>query len=339
MFSAALHCYVLSGQATGSKSSLSFNFVPFRRLLILSSVMAIIANTVHAHGIRQSSVPFAILGRLFLGLANADILHRQFVVEFIPPSLIVAESARLFQCQVGGLVTGLFLGSLNELLPSRSVQYDVRSIQLSNWLMVILWTIQFSRILCGGRNPKDSRNNVYQTMHSGEMNQVEYLAVTGDSSDSSSASIEAPGPARLFHKSPETRARDNLVHRGAEEKLVSDVPGRSIRRVDTNSIRTATRRRGLRKVGTIAKRIRKLLSYNVALSVALALVVYTTFAQEILFTSCALITDKYFGWRGNVAGFFLGSLSVFILPIDLVCEQVARRYEERTTIKVCKWVG
>ena len=87
-------------------------------------------------------------------------------------------------------------------------------------------------------------------------------------------------------------------------------------------------------MGTIIKRIRRILSYNVALPVSLGLVVYTVFAQEVFFTSCALITDQYFLWRGNVAGFFLGALSVLILPIDFVCEQVARRYEERTTVKV-----
>jgi hypothetical protein len=164
-------------------------------------------------------------------------------------------------------------------------------------------------------------------MEIAEIDQVDYSALAGNSSDSS-VSDTAPGPARLFHRSPPRRELDAPTT--PDDKLVSDVPPtRVLRRTDTNG----TRRRRF-KFGTFVKRIRRIMAYNVAIPVTLALVVYTIFAQEVLFTSCALIADRYFGWRGNIAGFFLACLSILILPIDFVCEQVARRYEERTTIKV-----
>ena len=326
IFSAALQCLVLSGYSRENKP-LNFNFAPFRRLLIFSALTAVLGNIVHAHAISESSVPLAILGRLLLGLASADIVHRQFVVEFIPPSLIVAESARLCQFQVMGLATGLLLGSLNELVPFQSVGQLESSIQISNWLMVVLWTIQFSRLLCGDRKHASSKNKVYQTLDSDE---VICFANSEDSSDSSSESDAASGPAHLFHNPTETRVGDEMEQRQNEKKLVSDVPPRPFHRSEISSLR----RRGLRKVGVFMKRIRRILSYNVALPITLALVVYTTYAQEMFFTSCALITDLYFGWRGSFAGLFLGGLSVLILPIDFLCEKVARRYEERTTIKV-----
>jgi hypothetical protein len=326
LFSAALHCYLLSGH-TDAKS-VNFNFAPYRRLLLFSSVAAIAGNIVQAHGISQSSVPIAVIGRLVLGFGSADIVHRQFVVAFVPPSLIVAESARLFLLQVMGLISGLLIGSLVQLAPFRVVQYGVHSFQRSNWIMVVLWFIQFCHLLFGGRRTEGSKNKVYQKMKSGDIAEIDYQAIAVNSYDSSE-SDPAPGtPARLFHRSPETRARDEIV----KEAFVSEIqPTRSIRRTETSSVRRPRRR----KVMTLVKRVRRILAYNVAVPVTLALVVSAIFAQELLFTSCALIADRYFGWRGNVAGFFLGCISVMILPIDFACEQIARRYEERTTIKVC----
>ena len=45
-----------------------------------------------------------------MGFAASEIVHRQFVVCFIPDSLLVAESARLIQFQVSGQILGLLIG-------------------------------------------------------------------------------------------------------------------------------------------------------------------------------------------------------------------------------------
>ena len=45
-----------------------------------------------------------------MGFAASEIVHRQFVVCFIPDSLLVAESARLIQFQISGQILGLLIG-------------------------------------------------------------------------------------------------------------------------------------------------------------------------------------------------------------------------------------
>jgi hypothetical protein len=56
--------------------------------------------------------------------------------------------------------------------------------------------------------------------------------------------------------------------------------------------------------------------------------------MELFLTATPIITCRYFAWGGSQAGIMLGALSALILPVNLVCERIARVYEERTVIKV-----
>jgi hypothetical protein len=315
---------------TGHTNSVQgeLNVAPYKGLLIFSAISAIAGNVVQARGITKLSIPIVVLGRLLIGLSAADIVHRQFVVGFLHPSLIVAESARLVQFQAMGLVIGLFLGSLVELAPFRSVRYGVQSLQVANWIMAVCWFFHLCRLLLSTRSTKSQKSKVYESLEPHSPSKMDYVQ-TGHSSDSSDSDAITPGgPVRLFHQPPGMRDRDQAA---SDNALVPQLKSleRSLRRPEVVN----TQRPKKRKVVTLMKRLRKLMAYNVAVPVALALVVYTIFAQEVLFTSCALIADRYFAWRGNVAGFFLGCLAFMILPVDFICEQIARRYEERTTIK------
>lgn len=322
ILSTALQCYVLSGNSIKRKTS--HNIRPYRRLLLFSSFMAILGNVVSAHGIRKSSVPIVVLGRFLLGFGFADVVHRQFVVNFLPPYLIVSESSRLVQCQLMGIFTGLCLGSLTELIPFKLQRFGVRTVQVSNWLMTFLWLMQFFRIMCRFQQPVSSRRKINR----GSTDDLEHLATIDNRSDSSGSD---PAPSIFHHSGSDIRSGDG--NHEPERKLVPDIPLREAISLLHGPEVGGRKRRGFRRVKTFAKRIRKLLAYNVAVPVTLATVVYAIYAQEVLFTSCALITDRYFSWKGNIAGLFMGSLSVLILPIDFICEQIARRYEERTIIK------
>ncbi len=316
---AVFHCSILMGH-TNSKQG-EMNIIRYKRLLISSTICAICGNTVQALGVSRLSVPITVLGRFLIGLSAADIVHRQFVSAFLHPSLVVAESARLVHFQATGLVVGLFIGSLVESVPYRTVRYGVQFLQLPNWIMASFWFLHLSRLVFSTRRSKSQKNVAHENTRASSVDRVENMVV-GESSDSSSDSDPTPGgPARLYHQASGIHDRD--------ETVVSRMNERSIRRAEV-----ATKRRSRKQnIVALIRRLRKLTAYNIAIPVMLALAIYTTFAQEILFSSCALIADRYFYWRGSIAGFFLGCLSLLILPVDFVCEQVARRYEERTTIK------
>jgi hypothetical protein len=274
-----------------------------------------------------------ILGRFILGFSGAEIVHRQFIVCFLPASLIVAESARLVQFQASGQVFGLFVGSLMELCVAQVEPAHVGPIRAVNWFMMCLWTIHMLLIVAAvgkQQGAPDKAESDYNALDAFEGDDKE-AGEERDSSDSSHSDRETGPVSRLLQRS--SQLRDSSAAENDAEVDIPLVLSEMPRRKTSETLNKNARRVGLRRLTIFAKRIRRLLAFNVSIPISLSLIVYSVFAQEMFFSSCALITDRYFQWRGNAAGFFLGSLSVIVLPTDFFCEKITRRYEERTIVK------
>lgn len=321
LLAALVHCSILVGQADlkQKESNMSLH----KGVLIFSALCGISGNAVHALGISKLSVSLAVLGRFLIGFGAADIVHRQYVVSTLHPSLVVAESARLVHFKVAGQLIGLIIGSLVEIAPYKSIRYGVQPLQLPNWIMGCLWFIHVCRLILSTRDFKRSKSSACENIGSVTVEAMQDIAPEL-SPDSSSDSDPSPGgPVRLFHQPPGMRDQD--------ETVVSRI--KSLRGSNRRLEIVTTRRSRKQWAMGLFKRVRRLMASNIAVPVMLGLALYTTFAQELLFSSCALIVDRYFGWSGDIAGILLVSLAFLILPIDFVCEHIARRYEERTTIK------
>ena len=105
-------------------------------------------------------------------------------------------------------------------------------------------------------------------------------------------------------------------------------------RLDDLSQHVVENRKRFRALRTLTKRLRKFLMYKIALPVTLVLVVLTKITHEIFFTSCPIITFRYFRWSGSNAALFLGALSASVLLINYVCGTSTKTYDERSVIKV-----
>lgn len=291
-------------------------------------------------------------------------MSRQFVICFLPACLIVAESARLVQFQVTGQIMGLLIGSsagsfvktsseFNMALSSIVVENDApttnssmsaknfdplenmmsetRDSQLdalttANWFMVSLWLIYLVYILFGWRV---SSNESQLVMKKGEYSETDasdhgFNVNENDNSTDSSVSDQETGRAGLLHNTRDMGGDRNYAKGKSPNTTVKESGEKS-------SGPMRKRRQGIR---TFTKRIRKLMMYSIAIPVSLVVIVGTVFVQELLLSSCALITKSYFDWRGSFTGFFLALLSVILLPMDYFCEHLARRYEERFTVRV-----
>jgi hypothetical protein len=203
---------------------------------------------------------------------------------------------------------------------------QVQRLTAANWFMVLLWLIYLVYIVFGWKVDIAYDARKKETDDESTANFEGYANEEVDSSDSST---EETG--LLFQKS--SKLREISVegnYKEVETLLPSESPSDSRKGAE---LRSPSRKRK-RRIRTFTKRIRKLMLYSIAIPVSLVLIVCTVFAQEVLFSSCALITKCYFQWRGSVTGLFLASLSVMLLPMDYVCEQITRRYEERSTVKV-----
>lgn len=79
--------------------------------------------------------------------------------------------------------------------------------------------------------------------------------------------------------------------------------------------------------------VRRLIFSNVAFPTCVSLLFLTKCTGEVLLSSCATVTSRYFGWSGAWAGVFMGVLSSLILPINISLSQ-EKHYNERCVIKV-----
>jgi Major Facilitator Superfamily. len=71
-----------------------------------------------------------------------------------------------------------------------------------------------------------------------------------------------------------------------------------------------------------------------ALPVTLFLFGYIEMICEVLISSCAMVSKRYFGWDGSVPGYLIASLGALVLPAHFVVERASRTYEERVIMKV-----
>jgi hypothetical protein len=325
-----IHCHVLSEQTSMGRRPDQKSLRLFRNLFFFSAFAAIVGNIVHARGIAHESIPHAVLGRFLLGFASSDIVQRQFIGSLMPLPLIAAESARLAHVQIVGQLVGLLFGSLvawTGVLAS------------GNWFMALFWIAYCIFVACNGNS--DSRNNQKKEQdHAWEILENKDVDVdVGNESDSSGSDEKTGGPAQLFQRSSYVEDIDEDAERSqADEKtglLVSKVPSERPKKSVHSTAYSRPPKGFLKRFRTFTKRIRKLMAYNISIPITLALILYCKFSTEAFISSSPLLGYHYFDWTGQRSGCFLAFLSVLIVPTDFISEQIARRYEERTILKVC----
>jgi hypothetical protein len=85
---------------------------------------------------------------------------------------------------------------------------------------------------------------------------------------------------------------------------------------------------------TEIKMIGKVVFGNMALPVTLYLFSLIELVDEILISSCSMVSRRYFGWPGSTAGFIVASLGALVLPAHFVVEKAAHHFDERFILKV-----
>lgn len=342
---AILHCWHGSRESSTATQG-RFRTKSLRRFMIFGSIMGIVGNAVHAYAINRSSVMMSIAGRFCLGFSAAEILQREIMTSCIPAH-VVSESAHLMLSRVAGVATGLFLGATSAVpiaiqMMGVGVAFSphARQLQSASWLMTILWLVHLVRVLvqirAGDDAPRPPNITSAEPEEEDVGKQSEKADTRGsDSESSSSADIGTPSSVMqrsssdAAHIDPIVTAFGTAEQRSDTENYTDETPG--LRRDEGWG--TSQHRPGTRQFKTLG-RFRKLFAMHIGIPVSLFVYVYATFALEVFFTATPLITDRYFNWTGAHSGTFLGCLAVLVLPIIFICEIVARRYEERTILKV-----
>ena len=341
LLSALLHCYVLSGEGKSPLSTVS----SLRWLFLLSALLGLAGNSVHVYGLWNASISYAVLGRFIVGFSCSEILHRNIVASLLPMNRLVAETAILVQAQVLGQLLGLLVGLLAEYIPYYVIPgLGIRSLSSSSWLMAWLWFMQMGFVCFCFRVEDGEAKERLEANNAAEVEQL----LAQYTKHSSSGMLQQQKPKHDSDSSNSDHAEEALIDRTSLHLTYGTSDERQPQMQDSNipldeSLITRKkkrkkkrgRKRRMRTLTSFPNRLRQLLSYSVAVPVCLFIVLYIRFAQEVIFTSCPIVVNRYFQWAGGRAGLFLAGLTAATLPMNFICGHIARKYEERTIMKVC----
>jgi hypothetical protein len=337
MLSALMHCFILSGEGKAPLSNVS----SLRWLFLLAALLGLAGNSVHVYGLWNDSMLFAVLGRFMVGFSCSEILHRNIVASLLPMNRLVAETAILVQAQVLGQLCGLLVGLLAEYMPYLvTPEWSTRSMSSSSWLMAWLWFMQIGFVCFCFRVENGEAKERLEANNAAEVEQI-LARYTRHSSQGKSRPPQQHGS----DSSTSGRGEGALINRTSLQLTYGTSDEHPPQGQDSNTAldessvsrkkkRKRGRKRRIRTLTSFPNRLRQLLSYSVAVPVCLFIVLYIRFAQEVIFTSCPIVASRYFQWAGGRAGLFLAGLTAAVLPMNFICGHIARKYEERTIVKV-----
>lgn len=334
LMSALLHCYVLSGDRNDVRS--------LRWLFLLASLLGFAGNCVHVYGVCMECIPLAVLGRFIMGFSCSEILHRNIVASLLPHNRVVVETAILVQTQVLGLLSGLMIGTLAEFLPYHIKGWGIRSLSSASWLMALLWFGQLGFVCAFFKVEDGEAKERMEANNSAEVEQLlaKYkpaVAALNNDSDYSGSEELGKDSNSSVRRSPSIKltygATDENDH--STEHLAPEAVEATLKKKSKEKRKhhKKSRKRRMRTLKSFPNRLHKLLSYSVAAPLCLLIVLFIKFAQEVLFSSCPMILNRYFRWGGGRAGIFMSFLTLAILPLHFICGHISRKYEERTVIK------
>ena len=313
----------------------------FRHRFLLYSVFPILGNILHAIAVSEGSIALAVFGRLLIGCGSAELLHRQLLSSYLPAPHVVFESANLVHSHVFGVFCGLVIGGFLALFDVKVDVATISSLHSGSYFMACCWLYHwlqlyryFQESIATVNSQGDTKNIDFDD---------EYEVSLAESSDTGSPDNPLFGPGSLSTRCEAKSIQIGKLEaaytspRSAEKKdpfqkelcLETDT---LLSKQEKKVVENVPKAKSSRSFKTITRLI-KMLLHNVGIPVTLAVVVFVRISHEMLFTSCAIITNRYFQWNGSQACFMLGSLAAAILPVNYVVERISRSYDERTVIK------
>ena len=315
----------------------------FRHRFLLYSVFPIIGNILHAVAVSKGSIFLAVFGRFLIGFGSAELLHRQLLSSCLPAPHVVFESANLVHSNVFGVFCGLATGGFLALFDVKVEVATISSLHSGSYFMACIWLfhwVNLFRLFQESKSTDSDENNADRRDF-----EDEYEVSIAESSETGTPESVFYGPGSISTREEVKSAYIEQLeavytsprNAGRKDAFPSEQPLETDRLIVKDDKKTNDKKkkatRSVRPFKTFAARLRKILFHNVGIPVTLAVIVFVRISHEILFTSCAIITNRYFDWNGSQACFLLGLLSATVVPINHSVERISRSYDERSVIK------
>lgn len=349
LIAALIQCRAMSIEVDSATSARSngLRFDYFRNSFLVHSLSPIAGNIAHAVGVSRGSILLAVFGRILIGFGSTELLHRQLLSSCLPAPHLVFESANLVHTHLFGVFCGLIIGGFLALFNVRVPVATISSLHSGSYFMAACWFLHWINLFrffqepnlsesIDGGNPRREGVDTSQ-----EGNEHE------DSAGSSEVEEQTGTPESFFHGSASISTREDdpkptlmgeleAIY-GSSRDFRDEMPTESDvllkRDEESGPPGIAMERRRSQLLRSFRARLRKILFHSIGIPVTLAVIVFVRISHEILFSSCAIITNRYFHWNGSQACFLLGLLSAFVIPINYVVERISRSYDERTVLK------
>mmetsp|Transcript_62977 Transcript_62977/g.186007 ORF Transcript_62977/g.186007 Transcript_62977/m.186007 type:complete len:1313 (-) Transcript_62977:828-4766(-) len=318
----------------------------FRLPLLLSALCALVGNLLYGRAHWHSSMYMALFGRFLIGFGSAEVLNRQLISKCVPAAGLVTETARLVRASMVGVFVGPLIGTIfsvgeSDVVLDGTVVIEASTASAPGYFMAALWLMQIFGLVSFFQEPDKhhplgveesvSKENIdVDSPTLSREKQTEDFNSDTSVSDGGACTPEPPiGKSLLYHQSSLDVRNASHTNRdvGSHKKPKRVQDKKSLNRVTENSHQK-------RSIPAKIRRIRRLVFCNVALPVTISILAFTKFTHEILFSSCSVITRRYFGWYSAMSGVPLIAFGGLILPINYLIESLARSRGERTIMKV-----
>ena len=301
----------------------------FKTMLIMSSVFPFLGNIVYAKSYEYNSLAFAILGRLFVGLSSAEMVNKQLVTSIVSlKSNCTTEITKLKVAQICSILLGIVIGTIPVIfLEERDISilgavFVVNFKTIPGYIMAVAWLcylvslifIQFPEVDGFRLEPSSDKfaELSLSTSEHGYGYEKDYYLLPGFLARSMSKSTSGEGLKNVPEES---------MHENSESTVVMSIPDKpSLSSQFSNFVSNV-------------KRTKKLVFHNIALPTTFLVYGFVSLSSEVMFTSCLIITNPYFKWPIENAGYFLSFLATLILPSYLLISYLSVRVGERVVMK------
>jgi MFS family permease len=252
-------------------------------------------------------MPMAIFGRILCGFGSAEVVNRQLISACVNFEGMTKASALFVASSAIGMSVGPLLAGILELTTGRDEEVDLPwnifpaggliwdNVTSPGYVMAGLWLLEFFALVFFFSEPK---------------------RINGSDGDSKTiVGMDDSGDEESDEDSPLITKKNGYGSVPAIKSDETKVPPRTL-------------------WSEIAATV-KLIVQNPGLPLTVVIFGYIEMTDEVLISSCAMITRRYFGWHGSVAGFLIASLGALVLPAHFVVEKASHLYSERRILSVC----
>jgi len=293
----------------------------YQNIFITASIFSVIGNILYSKSFEWESFSLAVLGRLLVGLSSCEMiskefisLHSNFYSRYIPRVRIVQLMSVCLSFILGTIYTGetsIMIGTLSFQLTFETFPGYIMSIL---WFAGCLSLLYLKFVKEPGNN---IGNNTQPIEQSGSISEHEDSRIqnTADYASSLTESLPNESFGALLRRS---------FSGSLDESYRISRDARSFKHIDLTTDVT---------IVSLLNRTIKLLKKSIAVPVTLIVYGTATVVLEVIFTSCAMVTTRYFMWSGIHVGLFLIILSAVVIPVYFISAQLSIKYGERSLMK------